>query len=256
MDIRKHKAIIIAIAVILILAVVAFVIFRRPNARLINSDGRTVVQRFNVPEGFERVLAPEGSFGRFLQELPLLPDGALVHYYDGSVKLNSKHEAVLDYDLPGIDLEQCADVVMHLYAEYLYSQGRYDEIGFHFVNGFYCDFATWAQGKRPNVNGEEVTWLQSAQPDCSRESFENYLRIVYAYSSPGHVVIVVDMAVNKSTGEKRFMLLQGNMPSQQAHIIKNIFEAELSPWFSDSFPQGKLVLATWECSLDNIKRFS
>ncbi len=283
MDIRKHKAIIIAIAVILILAAAAFVIFRRPNARLINSDGRTVVQRFNVPEGFERVLAPERSFGGFLQELPLLPDGALVHYYDESVKLNSKHEAVLDYDLPGIDLEQCADVVMHLYAEYLYSQGRYDEIGFHFVNGFYCDFATWAQGKRPNVNGEEVTWLQSAQPDCSRESFENYLRIVYAYSStlslekelipvapeelavgdvfikggsPGHVVIVVDMAVNKSTGEKRFMLLQGNMPSQQAHIIKNIFEAELSPWFSDSFPQGKLVLATWECSLDNIKRFS
>ena len=76
MDIRKHKAIIIAIAVILILAVAAFVIFRRPNAWLINSDGRTVVQRFNVPEGFERVLAPEGSFGRFLQELPLLPDGA------------------------------------------------------------------------------------------------------------------------------------------------------------------------------------
>ena len=119
--------------------------------------------------------------------------------------------------------------------------------------------------------------------NTSRESFENSLRIVYAYSStlslekelipvapeelavgdvfikggsPGHVVIVVDMAVNKSTGEKRFMLLQGNMPSQQAHIIKNIFEAELSPWFSDSFPQGKLVLATWECSLDNIKRFS
>lgn len=79
---------------------------------------------------------------------------------------------------------------------------------------------------RPNVNGEEVTWLQSAQPDSSRESFNNYLRIVYAYSStlslekemapvseeelavgdvfirggsPGHVVIVVDMAVNPHT---------------------------------------------------------
>lgn len=41
------------------------------------------------------------------------------------------------------------------------------------------------------------------------------------------------------------MLLQGNMPSQQAHIIKNTFEPGISPWFSDTFPQGKLVLATW-----------
>ena len=108
-----------------------------------------------------------------------------------------------------------------------------------------------SEGNRPNINGEEVSWLKSAQPDNSRESFEKYLRIVYAYAStlslekemtpvepeelavgdvfikggsPGHVVIVVDMAVNRETGEKRFILLQGNMPSQQAHIIKNTFE--------------------------------
>lgn len=191
-----------------------------------------------------------------------MPDGALVHYYDESVKLNSKHEAVLDYDLPGIDLEQCADVVMHLYAEYLYSQGRYDEIGFHFVNGFYCDFATWAQGKRPNVNGEEVTWLQSAQPDCSRESFENYLRIVYAYSStlslekelipvapeelavgdvfikggsPGHVVIVVDMAVNKSTGEKRFMRFRGICLPSRLILLKIYLKRSLVLGFRIAF---------------------
>lgn len=280
---KRKKPFIIITAVVLIIAAAAFIIFRRPNERLINPEGDTVITRFNVPEGFERMLAPQGSFGRFLQELPLLPDGSLVHYYDGSIKLNSYHEAVLEHTLPGIDLEQCADVVMHLYAEYLYSQERYEEIGFHFVNGFYCDFASWAKGMRPNVNGEEVTWLQSAQPDSSRESFNNYLRIVYAYSStlslekemapvseeelavgdvfirggsPGHVVIVVDMAVNPQTGEKRFMLLQGNMPSQQAHIIKNTFEPGVSPWFSDTFPQGKLVLATWECPLENIKRFA
>ena len=220
---KRKKPFIIITAVVLIIAAAAFIIFRRPNERLINPEGDTVITRFNVPEGFERMLAPQGSFGRFLQELPLLPDGSLVHYYDGSIKLNSYHEAVLEHTLPGIDLEQCADVVMHLYAEYLYSQERYEEIGFHFVNGFYCDFASWAKGMRPNVNGEEVTWLQSAQPDSSRESFNNYLRIVYAYSStlslekemapvseeelavgdvfirggsPGHVVIVVDMAIN------------------------------------------------------------
>lgn len=279
---KGRRSFIIITAAVLLMVAAAFIILRRPNSRLINPEGDTVMTRFNVPEGFERKLAPQGSFGRFLQELPLLEDGSLVHYYDGSIKFNSKHEAVLDHTLPGIDLEQCADVVMHLYAEYLYSQGRHDEIGFHFVNGFYCDFATWSKGMRPSVNGEEVTWLQSAQPDSSRESFNNYLRIVYAYSStlslekemvsvssdelevgdvfirggsPGHVVIVVDMAVNSQTGEKRFMLLQGNMPSQQAHIIKNTFEPALSPWFSDTFPQGKLVLPTWECSLENIKRF-
>ena len=283
MNIKKRKKFYIITAVLLIIMSAAFFIFRRPNARLINREGDSVVLRFNTPDGFERLLAPEGSFGRFLQELPLLPDGSPVRYYNGRIKFNSRHEGVLDYELPGIDLEQCADVVMHLYAEYLYSQKRYDEIGFHFVNGFYCDFATWSEGNRPNINGEEVSWLKSAQPDNSRESFEKYLRIVYAYAStlslekemtpvepeelavgdvfikggsPGHVVIVVDMAVNRETGEKRFILLHGNMPSQQAHIIKNTFEPQISPWFSDSFPQKKLVLATWECPLANIKRFA
>lgn len=279
---RKYSAFVIICAVALVLAMAVFICMHRPNQSLINPSGETIIKRFNPPEGFERVETAEGSFAHFLQNLPLLPDRSAVHYYDGKLKLDSKHEAVLAYELPEIDIEQCADVVMHLRAEYLYMQQRYDEIGFHFVSGFYCDFLTWSKGMRPSINGDEVTWINSAQPDSSRASFENYLRMVYSYAStlslekemapaeaselaigdvfiiggsPGHVVIVTDMAVNSDTGEKRFILLQGNMPSQQAHVIKNIFEPKSSPWFSDDFPEGKLVLGTWECPIENIKRF-
>ncbi len=72
MNIKKRKKFYIITAVLLIIMSAAFFIFRRPNARLINREGDSVVLRFNTPDGFERLLAPEGSFGRFLQELPLL----------------------------------------------------------------------------------------------------------------------------------------------------------------------------------------
>jgi hypothetical protein len=43
---------------------------------------------------------------------------------------------------------------------------------------------------------------------------------------PGHVVIVVDVAVNKN-GDKAFMLAQSYMPAQDIHILKG----EEGPWY-------------------------
>lgn len=38
---------------------------------------------------------------------------------------------------------------------------------------------------------------------------------------PGHAVIVVDMAVNPSTGEKICLLAQSYMPAQEIQILQN-----------------------------------
>nr|WP_281054656.1 DUF4846 domain-containing protein [Thermosediminibacter oceani] len=51
-----------------------------------------------VPEGFERVEVPEGSFGEYLRNLPLKPHGSKVKYYNGLPKLRNVHVAVLDID--------------------------------------------------------------------------------------------------------------------------------------------------------------
>ena len=48
--------------------------------------------------------------------------------------------------------------------------------------------------------------------------------------SPGHAVIVVDMAVN-SSGKKIFLLAQSYMPAQDIHILNNPMSPEFSPWY-------------------------
>ena len=48
--------------------------------------------------------------------------------------------------------------------------------------------------------------------------------------SPGHAMMIVDMAIN-SKGQKIYLLLQGFMPAQSIHVVKNLEDTHLSPWF-------------------------
>src|SRR6185369_7802913 len=92
----------------------------------------TLVARFPAPAAAVRVPVAAGSFGAFLRELPLLPDGTPVHLFDGSLKPRQDvHAAVVDLDVAPRDLQQCADAVMRLRAEYLFSIGLFAKISFH-----------------------------------------------------------------------------------------------------------------------------
>lgn len=244
---------------------------------IIKPEGRTVAERFPVPEGFQRISSEENSFERFLQTLPLKEDGSKVLYFDGREKTNSVYLAVVDYSLGERDLQQCADSVMRLRAEYLYHLGLYEQIHFNFVNGFRADFSKWSSGYGITVNGNTVSWVQNPKNNSSYESFSSYLDIVYAYAStlslenemvpknvsdlsigdvfikggsPGHCVIVVDMAANEATGKKIFILAQGYMPAQDIQILKG--DQNDSPWYS---LDGKNELHTpeWNFALDALR---
>ncbi|HOJ81106.1 MAG TPA: DUF4846 domain-containing protein, partial [Clostridiales bacterium] len=115
---------------------------------LINEEGTTVAERIKPPEGFERVELDAGSFGEFLRNLPLKPHGTKVRYYDGRVKPWDVHAAVIDMDVGEKDLQQCADAVIRLRAEYLFSKGLYDQIHFNFTNGFNAEYKKWMEGYR------------------------------------------------------------------------------------------------------------
>lgn len=73
--------------------------------------------------------------------------------------------------------------------------------------------------------------------------------------SPGHCVIVVDMAVHKETGERLFMLAQSYMPAQDIHILKNEQKEEISPWYSLNFA-GQLETPEWTFERDDLKQFN
>ncbi|WP_242973341.1 DUF4846 domain-containing protein [Clostridium thermosuccinogenes] len=248
---------------------------------LINENGMTVQERIQVPEGFVRIEADAGSFGEYLRNLPLKPHGSKVKYYDGRTKPRDVHAAVLDIDVGNRDLQQCADAVMRLWAEYLYGKGLYDEIHFNFTNGFKADYATWRQGNRIKVEGNNAYWVKQAEPSNDYESFRRYLDMVFAYAGtlslsqemkkvplaemrigdvflkgedPGHCVIVLDMAENKDTGEKIFIVAQSYMPAQDIHILKNPAEDEGNPWYSLDFGET-LITPEWKFTKDQLVRF-
>ena len=253
-----------------------------PGIDLINEEGNTVEERIEVPEGFTRVNVKAGSFGEYLRNLPLKPHGSKVKYYDGNEKPLEVYEAVIDIDVGDRDLQQCADAVMRLWAEYLYSKGLFAKIRFNFTNGFNAEYAKWRQGNRIKIEGNKVYWVKEAEASNDYESFRKYLNMVFAYAgtlslskemkrvplkdmaigdvfieggSPGHCVIVIDMAENIQTGEKLFILAQSYMPAQDIHILKNPANEDGNPWYSINFGE---VLKTpeWEFTQDHLMRFN
>lgn len=248
----------------------------------VNPEGKTIETRFAPPKGYQRTTASENSFGNFLRQLPLKEAGAQVKLYNGETKNRTDgYIAVVDLPIGKKDLHQCADAVIRLRAEYLWKQKQYNKIRFNFTNGFNAEYSEWMKGKRIAVKGNKVSWVQKAQPSNTATDLWNYLETVFTYAgtlslskelapkeltnitigdvfiqggSPGHAVIVVDMAVDTKTGKQVFMLAQSYMPAQEIQILVNPNDEALSPWYSADFRE---VLETpeWTFSSPSLKTF-
>jgi len=248
---------------------------------LIQPNGNTLQTRFQPPSGYTRIPMAEGSFAAYLRQLPLKPDGKEVLYYDGSIKPNrGVYLAVVDLPIGKKDLHQCADAVMRLRAEYLWKQGRYEDIHFNFTNGFRVDYAKWRKGRRIVVEGNKTYWNQRNQLSESYEDLWKYLETIFMYAgtlslaqelpsiprsdmrigdvliqggSPGHAVIVVDMAKHHDTGRKIFMLAQSYMPAQEIQILKNP-GSQISPWY-ELTSEKVIQTPEWRFYSTDLKRF-
>lgn len=247
----------------------------------VNPQGKTLEDRFPAPAGYLRVLKPSGSLQGYLRLYTMKPDESPVLLYNGNPKKNQEsHAAVFSMPMVEGDLQQCADSVIRIYGEYLWSMGAYDAIKFHLTNGFLMDYGSWRSGKRLKVSGNRVTWVQKAAYDDSKESFLSYLREVMVYAgtlsldkesveikpqeiqagdlfikggSPGHCVMVVDVAQDQA-GNLCFLLAQGYMPAQEFHVLKNPLHPE-DPWYY--ITELKYPLATPEYVFDegSLKRW-
>ncbi|MBU0764864.1 MAG: DUF4846 domain-containing protein, partial [Bacteroidetes bacterium] len=249
---------------------------------IINPAGKTIADRILVPPGYERTEVADSSFGKYLRHLPLKPHDTEVRLYDGRVKENyGVYDAVVDLPIGKKDLHQCADAVMRLRAEYLYAQKLYDKIHFNFTNGFRVDYSEWMKGKRMVVKGNKTYWVQSARPSDTYHDFWNYLELIFTYAgtlslskelkaveienlkigdvfiqggTPGHAIIVVDVAVNKKTKDKIFLLAQSYMPAQEIQILRNPGNDETSPWYSINFGE-ELLTPEWTFNSTDLKMF-
>ncbi len=244
------------------------------------SQSKALEVRIAPPPGFERVPCTDGSFCHWLRNIPLKPEGTPVRYFDGDIKTHAKHYAVLDLDTGTRDLQQCADAVMRLKAEYHYAQGEYSKIHFNYTSGDRVAFDDWRQGRKPVVRGNKVSFTEaSGAPDNSYRNFRKYMTQIFSYAGtyslakemnavkvrdiqvgdvfivggmPGHAVMVMDVAINEA-GKKKFLLAQSYMPAQDMHILKNP-EGGASPWYSADF-YVFLNTPEWQFSSRDLKRF-
>lgn len=196
-----------------------------------------IVAAFPAP--YDAVRAHADAFGTWLRTLPLRPPGSPVHTYTGDI-VAMPAARVVDLPVAGEPNLQCADSALRLRATWERSVGRFPE--FHYTSGDLSRWADWARGMRPRVRGREVTWLLGRAPDSSEGAFQAWLRDLYVYAgsyslildtiavtqpepgdllvapgSPGHVVVLLDVARNLDT--TWVLAGQGYMPAMEFHVV-------------------------------------
>lgn len=249
----------------------------------INQDKNTIKERFTTPKGYDWVEERPDSFGYFIENFKLKPYGSPILKYDGNpISTQHLHEAVFDIDTGDKDLQQCADAVIRLRAEYLYKTKRFDEIKFHFTSGDLVSWNDYKHGVRAFVNGNSVTFRKTADADDSYQSFRNYLDLIFNYAgtislnqetkpvtknsnlktgdilispgSPGHVVFIAGVCKNKE-GKKLFLLGEGFTPAQSIHVISNPFHKNISPWYDLNVHDSETKTARYLFKPTNFRSF-
>ena len=225
----------------------------------INRDKNTVRERFDAPEGFKWKESIPNSYGHFIENFKLKPYGTKILQYNGTpISNQNMHEAVFDISVGTRDLQQCADAIIRLRAEYLKSTGKEDEIAFQYTSGDVLKWSAYKNGERLTVRGNTVSRAISATADSSDEKFKNYLENIFMYAgtisqnretkpitknsdlktgdilitagSPGHVVFIAGVSENKN-GERLYLLGEGFTPAQSISVMKNPNHPEISPWY-------------------------
>lgn len=207
--------------------------------------------RFAPPPGYKRVPLEKGSFGEWLRGLPLAAPGTPVLSYQGGVILPDGHEnlaAVVAIDIGAADLQQCADSVVRMHAEWRWSNGARD-MTYRAASGAQMPFSKWARGERPTENSGSITWTPRARPDPEggvHPSFRKYLDNVFMWANtgalavqgtkipkadirpgdfvvlpgnPGHAVLILDIA-QSDKGDRVALLGQGFMPAQNFQVLR------------------------------------
>ena len=204
-------------------------------------------QRFPAPPGFSRTKLEKGSFGAWLRGLPLAKKGTPVNTYRGNL-LHAADDpriaAVVAIDVGKSDLQQCADAVIRMHAEWSWQRGQRD-MSYRAAAGIALPYSRYAEGQRVVPAGRSISWQPRGRPTTDYAGFRKYLNSVFAWANtvslarqaktpeiadvrpgdffilpgnPGHAVLVVDMV--EKNGMKRVLLAQSFMPAQNVQILR------------------------------------
>lgn len=200
-----------------------------------NSNPHQSIAAIPLPGDYTRLETGDTSFATWLRKRNLKKNKT-VYLYNGAEKQNQRAQfAVLDISVGNKDLQQCADAVMRLRAEYLFEMKKFDQVAF-------TDNAnTRYQFTMPYTKEHLLSYLEKVFGMCGSASLAKQLNkknindiepgdVLIRGGFPGHAAMVMDVAVNKE-GKRIFMLAQSYMPAQDIHILVNPQDENLSPWY-------------------------
>ena len=239
--------------------------------------------RFAVPPGYARVAVPSGSFGAWLRDLPLAAEGSAVLSNTGETVFPGGDPyvaAVVAIDVGAGDLQQSADAVLRLHAEWLWASDQSDALSYRSASKLALPFSRWAKGQRLLASGPNVFWVVKGKPrPPSYDDFRQYIDAVMLWSnhvslaaranhvadptalSPGdfflqtrgkgHAILVLDVA-QKPTGERVALLGQAlQSPAQSIHVMRL---GPATAWFSLRPPNPVLTPRADEFSWADLMR--
>jgi hypothetical protein len=142
-------------------------------------------------------------------------------------------------------------------------------------------FSRWAAGERPRPSGRSppgravprrtpatlpsrrymdtvFTWAgtHSLEREAHRRAAGRHRsrRSLHQRRLPRHAGVLVADVTKSAAGETRFLLLQSFMPAQQMHVLKNLQNAEESPWYPLDFGD-RLLTPEWVFPRDSLRRW-
>ncbi len=212
---------------------------------------------------YKRLTAEPNSYAQWLRNLALKKTGSPVLDFRGNVFKSGEDTivaAVVKWDISGRRLEQCMDIVIRLYAEYIWNKKEYKGFQLPLPGGTWLSWDEWRAGNRPYFNGLQVNLKTAARPDSSYSSFIKYLNVVFSEShtqqfyhsyetvnrrnvqigdfvvkkgTKGHAVMIVDLAKNLE-GQLFALIGNGDTPACQFFLLNHTKDNPWIPLYLDT----------------------
>lgn len=195
--------------------------------------GTPIRQAFPPPAGFIRV--PPSEFAQYAQSLPVSRHGTPLLAYDGRPIHGHTHR-VLDVPMVPGDLQQCADAILRVRADWLRQAGG--DVSFYSTSGEPMPWTRYLAGERGVADGNRLSWEKGHPP----ATWDEYLASVFDVAGtaslaeretlpastpkpgdvvvepgfPGHAVLIVDVATRGD--DTVVLVIESFMPAQDVHV--------------------------------------
>jgi len=199
--------------------------------------GQTLATAIPTPAGYTRVRTDAGSYGRFLQTLPVKKDKRILAF-NGNLINDFNVFGVAD--LPLLfhqDLEQCADFAMRLWAEYHQRAHALNHLYLFDYNGKRKAFASSGKSyldflRTSFANANSYSLKRGCAPVPSAAALVPGDMLVQNQDGGiGHVSVILDIA--EAEGKPRLYLIGFSfMPAQEFHIEKAQGDKGREGWFT------------------------